>query len=259
MKSRISIKGHPVHPVLVAFPTAFLTGALVFDLLAFFCPGTDFGATATYLELLGLLTGLAAAVPGVVDLFTVLPPQSSAKKRGYTHGILNVSMMALFALALVVRLNMGMNLLVICLEAIGFILMLIAGWMGGTLVYRNQVGVYNRYASSGKWKEAYIKGQGRVEVATSAELKNDQMKLLHVNGRRIVLARTNDRYVAFSDRCTHKGGSLAGGVIICGTVQCPWHGSQFNASTGAVEAGPAQESILTYNVEESGGRVYLLL
>jgi nitrite reductase/ring-hydroxylating ferredoxin subunit len=42
-----------------------------------------------------------------------------------------------------------------------------------------------------------------------------------------VLARTEEGYVAFDDRCTHKGGSLAAGVMVWGTVQCLWHGSQF--------------------------------
>ncbi len=53
------------------------------------------------------------------------------------------------------------------------------------------------------------------------------MKLLHVGSTSIVLAKTEKSYVAFDDRFTHKGGSLAGGAMICETVQCPWHGSHF--------------------------------
>jgi nitrite reductase/ring-hydroxylating ferredoxin subunit len=85
------------------------------------------------------------------------------------------------------------------------------------------------------------------------------MKLLHVDGKRIVLARTEDGYVAFDDGCTHKGGSLAGGAMICGTVQCPWHGSQFDARTGDVKAGPAKKGITTYRVEQREGEVRLTL
>jgi nitrite reductase/ring-hydroxylating ferredoxin subunit len=51
------------------------------------------------------------------------------------------------------------------------------------------------------------------------------MKLLRIGDLRIVLGRTSDGYVAFDDRCTHRGGSLAGGVMVDGTVQCLWHGS----------------------------------
>jgi nitrite reductase/ring-hydroxylating ferredoxin subunit len=92
----------------------------------------------------------------------------------------------------------------------------------------------------------------------SDELEIDQMKLLHVDGQRIVLARTEEGYVAFDDHCTHRGASLADGSMICGTVQCPWHGSQFDVRTGSVRAGPAEEGIGTHRVEESGGEVRLV-
>src|SRR5205823_10182811 len=98
-----------------------------------------------------------------------------------------------------------------------------------------------------------------VEVAAVDELQVDQMKLLHVGGRRVVLARTADGYVAFDDRCTHKGGSLADGVMACGTVACPWHGSQFDAATGAVKAGPANDPVASYRIEQADGEVRLIL
>ena len=44
------------------------------------------------------------------------------------------------------------------MEAAGLGLMTYGGWMGGTLVYRNQIGVDHRYARAGKWKEATVTG-----------------------------------------------------------------------------------------------------
>jgi nitrite reductase/ring-hydroxylating ferredoxin subunit len=133
--------------------------------------------------------------------------------------------------------------------------------MGGTLVTRNLISVDHRYAQAGKWLEATIdarKGQP-VTVAKRDELKVDQMKLLRVGDTRIVLGRTENGYVAFEDRCTHKGGSLAGGVMMCGTVQCLWHGSQFDVATGKVKAGPAKKAIGVYRVKEEDGEVRLIL
>ena len=81
------------------------------------------------------------------------------------------------------------SIIVIALEGIGFILMCIAGWMGGTLVYRNQIGVDPRYANAGKWSEQSVKESNEpIEVATASELKVDQMKLIHVGDHRIVIA-----------------------------------------------------------------------
>jgi nitrite reductase/ring-hydroxylating ferredoxin subunit len=82
--------------------------------------------------------------------------------------------------------------------------------------------------------------------------------LLHVGDRRIVLGRTERGFVGFADACTHRGASLADGVLICGTVQCPWHGSQFDAATGKVRAGPAEKGIRVYEVEEAGSNARIL-
>ncbi len=150
--------------------------------------------------------------------------------------------------------------IVIILELTGIVSLSIAGWMGGTLVYRNQIGVDPRYAWAGKWKEKFFKeSKGPVEVAARDELKTNQMQLLHINGKRIVLAKTENNYVAFDDHCTHRGGSLAGGSMICNTVQCPWHGSQFDVTSGNVKAGPAKEKINTYAITETEGKVFLNL
>jgi nitrite reductase/ring-hydroxylating ferredoxin subunit len=133
--------------------------------------------------------------------------------------------------------------------------------MGGVLVNRNQIGVDHRYARAGRWKEEAVplSSDRPMVVAERDELQVDQMKLLRVNGRRIVLARTQEGYVAFADRCTHKGGSLAGGVMIGGVVQCPWHGSQFDCRTGRVKAGPAKDPIGAYQVAEQEGKVRLTI
>jgi nitrite reductase/ring-hydroxylating ferredoxin subunit len=80
-----------------------------------------------------------------------------------------------------------------------------------------------------------------------------------MDGRRVVLARTEEGYVAFDDRCTHRGGSLAGGVMIGSVVQCPWHGSQFDCRSGTVRAGPAQEPVKSYRVTEREGKLMLTL
>jgi nitrite reductase/ring-hydroxylating ferredoxin subunit len=91
------------------------------------------------------------------------------------------------------------------------------------------------------------------------DLETDQLMLLHADGRRLVLGRTGDGFVAFDDRCTHRGASLADGVMMCGTVQCPWHGSQFDVQTGAVRAGPTEQPIATYRVEQVGDELRIHL
>lgn len=263
MRTTASFKGHPIHPALIPFPFAFLVGALVFDLAGTLLEHPGFWMTGSYLALAGVVMGLVAAIPGLVDYFTSVPPDSTGKTRATRHALANLSAVSAFALAWWLRRPdpgppSGM---VLALEVVGTVLLLTGAWMGGTLVNRNQIGVDHRYAGAGKWRETRVDAEpGKpVVVATAGELQVNQMKLLRVNGHRIVLARIEEGYVAFQDRCTHRGASLADGVLICGTVQCPWHGSQFDTRTGAVGSGPAKEPIVIYGVESQGGNIALRL
>jgi len=263
MRSTAHFKTHPIHPMLIPFPLAFFTGTLLFDVLAMLSDSvvlrSGFSVTAYYMSIAGMIGAVAAAVAGFIDYLYTVPPESSAKGRATKHGLLNTTTLILFFIAwLLKRGDNSSYYLITGLELVGFVIMCYSGWLGGTLVYRNQIGVDPRYAFAGKWKEERIHTSDKeIEVANADELKLNQMKLLHINGKRIVLAKTENNYVAFEDRCSHKGGSLAGGAMICGTVQCPWHGSQFDCTTGEVKAGPAKEKIATYSVNERGGKVYI--
>ena len=259
MKSTAHIKGHPLHPILVSFPIAFYTGTLLFDILAkTYSP--EFLFTAYNLEIAALISAAIAAVPGIIDYVKTVPPNSTAKTRGTKHALTNVAVIIFYVAALIYRAKNevpNINIL-IALEGAGWILLLVAGWMGGTLVYRNQIGVDPRYADAGKWKEEYYEHrEGEFEVGNVDELKINQMKLIHTGDKRIVIARSEDGYVAFDDRCTHRGGSLAGGSMICGTVQCPWHGSQFSVKDGSVKAGPAKMPVVTYPLRQEDGKIFL--
>lgn len=263
MRSKASFKGHPLHAALIPYPFAFLTGAVAFDVAGHLLDQPALWTAGWYLTIAGIVLALVAAIPGFIDYRGTVPPDSSAKSRATTHMLMNLGAVTLFFAAWWVRGAAGVapDPLVLVVEGIAAAMLVSGGWMGGTLVYRNQIGVDHRYARAGRWREqAFDETSPRpLAVAAANELAVDQMKLLHVDGRRVVLARTVDGYRAFDDRCPHKGGSLAGGLMACGTVTCPWHGSQFNVGTGDVEAGPAQSSIATYRVEERDGTVWLAL
>lgn len=262
MRSRASLKGHPIHPALIPFPFAFLTGALLFDLAGRLFERPGWWTTGSHLAAAGVIAALVAAVPGFIDYLYTVPPESTGKQRATKHLAVNLTAVALFAAAWFIRggASSEPTLTVLLMEVAGAGLLAAGGWMGGTLAYRNQIGVDHRYAEAGKWSEARAGAtDGEVVAAQSGELEIDQMKLVRVNGRRIVLARTSKGYVAFDDHCTHRGGSLAGGMMICGTVQCPWHGSQFDAASGKVRAGPAKKAIGAYDVEVRGKEIRIRL
>jgi nitrite reductase/ring-hydroxylating ferredoxin subunit/uncharacterized membrane protein len=262
MKSKAVLLGHPIHPMLIPFPFAFLAGAFGFDAAGWLRDIPSWWTVGGHLSVVGIATAVLAAVPGFIDYLYTVPPDSSARTRATKHMIANLTAVVLFALAWWRRgeTTARPDLLVLGLEAVALALLGVAAYMGGTLVTRNLIGVDHRYAQAGKWRDESIgvRDHQAITVAKRDELKVDQMKLLRVGDKRIVLARTQDGYVAFDDRCTHKGGSLAGGVMVCGTVQCLWHGSQFDVSTGKVQAGPATQPIHVYEVKEEQGEVRLV-
>jgi nitrite reductase/ring-hydroxylating ferredoxin subunit/uncharacterized membrane protein len=263
MRSKASFRGHPIHPALIPFPFAFLTGAFLFDAAGRLADRASWWTTGGHLAAAGIVTALIAAVPGFIDYLYTVPPRSTGKRRATRHMVVNLAAVFLVGVAWIMRRGMigGPDAWILGLELAALVLLTAGGWMGGVLVNRNQIGVDHRYAGAGKWKEQRVdaRATGPVAVAKADELDVDQMKLLRVGDRRIVLARTEQGYVAFDDRCPHRGGSLAGGSLMCGTVQCPWHGSQFEVKTGAVKAGPADQGIATHRIETRGGEIFLAL
>lgn len=263
MRSKASFRSHPIHPALVHFPLAFLIGGFGFDLAGSWSNNPALWTVGAYLGPAGIVAAILAAIPGLVDYFYTVPPKSSGKRRATQHMIVNLSAVGGFALAWAVRPEFSgqPSSLALLLEAAGTGGLAVGAYLGGVLVSRNQIGVDHRYASAGRWHEQTVSpdGENGFLAAKAADLEVDQMKLLHIDGRRIVLARTESGYTAFEDRCTHRGGSLADGVLISGTVQCPWHGSQFDVHTGAVCGGPARKAVQSYRVEQRGSDILVFL
>jgi nitrite reductase/ring-hydroxylating ferredoxin subunit/uncharacterized membrane protein len=246
MRSQASFKGHPIHPMLIVYPFAFLTGAFGFGLAGALMRRRNWREVGDTLVPVGIASGLVAAVPGLLDYLGTVPPRSSARTRARTHGLLNSTAMGLFGISWLLARRSRNRTVPLVLQAAGSAAMSVAGYMGGTLVYRNQIGVDHRYAGAGTWRE---ERQDHGALESDDELNVNQMKLVHRNGDRIVVARTETGVAAFADRCTHRGGPLSDGALACGIVQCPWHGSQFDVETGAVTCGPATEPIATYPVK----------
>lgn len=262
MRSRASVRGIPIHPALVHYPFAFLTGGFFFDLAGVLAGRPSAWVAGAWLVLAGIAAALLAAVPGLLDYLHTVPPNSSGKRRATRHLAVNLSAVALFGAGWLLRgqASAQPGIATLLMEGMGTLLLFYGGYLGGVLVSRNQIGIDHRYADAGKWRE----GTGELEPDGTAGIPApglgvNQMLLLHVEGRRIVLGRTESGYVAFDDHCTHRGGTLAGGALSCGTVQCPWHGSRFDVETGSVRSGPATAPIRSYTVEARGSRLLIHL
>lgn len=87
-----------------------------------------------------------------------------------------------------------------------------------------------------------------VAVAVLDELPPGTMRYVEVDGLPIMLANVDGIIYALSDVCRHAGGSLSSGVLIDGTVTCPWHGWTYSVRTGKALVPPVGIRVPTYPV-----------
>ena len=73
-------------------------------------------------------------------------------------------------------------------------------------------------------------------------------------GKIIVLHEADDKYLAFSAKCTHKGG-LVEYDAASNKLTCPKHGSAFDGVDGKVLKGPADEPLKAYPAKAADKKV----
>lgn len=143
MESKAKLLGHPLHQMMIVLPLGTLSMAVVADIIAMITGDNFWYQMAFYLIAAGVLTGLAAAIPGAID-YLAIPSGTRAKRIGAMHGVGNLIVVALFALSWFLRyqnenFTPGNLAVTLSLAAVG--LSLVTAWLGGELVDRLGVGV----------------------------------------------------------------------------------------------------------------------
>lgn len=142
MESKAKLFGHPVHPMLIAFPLGLLATAVIFDVISFIGDNPIWTEMAFYLIAGGLIGGLAAAIFGLID-WIAIPRNTRAKYIGTLHGLGNVVVIALFAASWLMREpapgSPGIPAYVY--SFLGVMVLALTGWLGGELTDRLGVGV----------------------------------------------------------------------------------------------------------------------
>lgn len=140
MESRIKILGHPAHQLLVPFPIGALSFSVAMDTCYSVTGNRQHLATARRALDFGLLTAIAAAPFGLVDVLAI-PKATRARKIGVTHGLGNLVMLGLFATSRLLRHGDAASTLARSLSASAFALAGVTAWLGGELVVRHAIGV----------------------------------------------------------------------------------------------------------------------
>lgn len=140
--SSVAIAGHPIHPVIVTLPIAFLVAAPACDVAYWFTQDLFWARASFWLIGAGLVTGILAALTGMIDFMKI--GRVRKHTAGWAHMYANVTALVLTAINLGLRLgNPVENLLFtgLIISVIVATLLGISGWYGGELVYRHKIAV----------------------------------------------------------------------------------------------------------------------
>ena len=140
--SRMSIAGHPIHPMLIHFPVAFLLGLVGADLAYLYTNDPFWVRVGLWLAGLGSLGGWLAGMAGLIDLLFV--PQIRRLIIAWIHALLAVMTLSLASFNWLLRFSeeSSFNPWGLYISLLTAALITITSLLGGQLVYRHAVGVH---------------------------------------------------------------------------------------------------------------------
>ena len=95
------------------------------------------------------------------------------------------------------------------------------------------------------------------EVAKVGDIQEGTAILVEIGGKEIALFNAGGRYYALDNECTHVGGPLSEGELEGHIVTCPWHGAEFDITSGEALAPPAEEDVGCYKVTVDGESIFI--
>ena len=132
---------HPIHPMLIPLPIGLWIFSFVCDLVyRFLSSDPVWDEVALYSMAGGIAGALLAALPGFVDFLSLEEPR--VRRVAFTHMLVNLTTVALYAVNLWLRTESPPGAgTPFVLSVVGVLLLGVAGWLGGELVFRYGVAV----------------------------------------------------------------------------------------------------------------------
>jgi uncharacterized membrane protein len=136
--------GHPLHVMMIHFPTALLPMDLILSYLFYRTGNESFGAAAFYCLIAGVAVGLLAGITGLFDLIGI--KDKTAMEAALVHGGINLVVILLFAVFAYrgwkqypALLSPSMATMIVKLA--GVIFMFVANYLGGRLIFKHHIAI----------------------------------------------------------------------------------------------------------------------
>lgn len=142
--SKVAFLQHPLHPMVVVFPVAFLLSVVATDAV-FWWRGEAFWALASFwLSAAGFVTGVLAALLGFADF--VQMKEVRRQVTGWSHFVVGIMTLSLAGANAQMRLDDPVGAVLpwgIVLSTAMMVMVIVTGWLGGTLTFRYGIGTYS--------------------------------------------------------------------------------------------------------------------
>ncbi|WP_079610415.1 Rieske (2Fe-2S) protein, partial [Mycobacteroides abscessus] len=168
------------------------------------------------------------------------------RRIGLVHGLLNMTATALYGFSWRSR-RRGHRLRGITLSTIGYTISLGSGYLGGHLVFASGIGT--------DMSGPRLAARTWTPVLPEHLLADGELCHVEAGGVGIVLGREGQSVIAVGHYCPHLAAPMVDGWLDRGKIVCPWHGSQFDTSTGAVVRGPASAPLPCYHTRINNGHI----
>lgn len=135
MSTRITVAGHPIHPMLVTIPIGLWVFSLICDFVFVYTGDTRWAVTAYFTLGGGIIGALPAALPGLLDLLGLHDPR--AHRIATYHLVLNLAIVAAQAVNFWLRMQADGDAAVLprAISMVAVAALIVSGWLGGQLVH----------------------------------------------------------------------------------------------------------------------------
>jgi nitrite reductase/ring-hydroxylating ferredoxin subunit/uncharacterized membrane protein len=232
--------GHPLHPVLVQAPIGLWLSATALDAW----PGGE--QASRRLVLLGLAAAVPAALAGAADWSEQHEQQMRV---GTVHAMANGAAAGLYTASLAARTRPAARML----RLAGLATAGLAGFLGGHISFRLAGGANKAEPVP------HLVEPGWHDLMPAAELGNRSPVRRMLGEIPVVVIRDGQEVRVLAERCSHLSGPLSEGQFEGGCLTCPWHGSVFRVSDGAVVHGPATSPQPVFRARVTGGVIQVCL
>lgn len=97
-----------------------------------------------------------------------------------------------------------------------------------------------------------------VRVAGTGDVQPGHGVVAEIQGKTLAVFNVDGTFHAIDNTCVHRGGPLGEGEAEGTVVTCPWHGWQFDMTTGECTKNPSAK-VTVYPVKVEGTDVKVLL